>query len=111
MHASRSSVFVAREHGFTNWPKLAWDVRKMARANSPAATFKAAADAVISGDDLHGISADRVQQRKKGGKHLACNLSCRVVIIHAASLRYPRFRMGRSHARTILFKMCDIFEP
>ena len=50
MHASRSSVFIAREHGFTNWPKFARHVRDMARANSPAATFEAAADAIISGD-------------------------------------------------------------
>jgi ankyrin repeat protein len=42
--------FIAREHGFTSWPKFARHVQELARANSPVSAFEAAADAVVNGD-------------------------------------------------------------
>ena len=56
-----AQFFIAREHGFTNWPKFARHVREMARAHSPAAAFEAAADAIINGNApmLRKLLADR----------------------------------------------------
>ena len=45
-----AQFFIAREHGFTSWPKFARHVREMARANSPVSAFEAAADAIVNGD-------------------------------------------------------------
>jgi ankyrin repeat protein len=45
-----AQFFIAREHGFTNWPKFARHVRELARTNSPAAAFEAAADAIVNGN-------------------------------------------------------------
>ena len=56
-----AQFFIAREHGFTSWPKFARHVREMARANSPVAAFEAAADAIVYGDaaTLKTLLADR----------------------------------------------------
>jgi ankyrin repeat protein len=45
-----AQFFIAREHGFTSWPKFARHVRELARTNSPVSAFEAAADAIVSGD-------------------------------------------------------------
>ncbi len=45
-----AQFFIAREHGFTSWPKFARHVREMARGNSPDSAFEAAVDAVVNGD-------------------------------------------------------------
>src|SRR2546421_11672252 len=45
-----AQFFIAREHGFTSWPKFARHVQELARATSPVAVFEAAADAVVNGD-------------------------------------------------------------
>jgi len=45
-----AQFFIAREHGFTSWPKFARHVQALARANSPVSHFEAAADAIVSGD-------------------------------------------------------------
>jgi ankyrin repeat protein len=42
--------FVAREHGFTNWPKFSRHVQELARAQSMVSAFEAAADAIVTGD-------------------------------------------------------------
>ena len=42
--------FIAREHGFTSWPKFAKHVQAVARGNSRISNFEAAADAIVSGD-------------------------------------------------------------
>lgn len=45
-----AQFFVAREHGFTSWPKFAKHLEGLARANSPVSNFEAAADAIAGGD-------------------------------------------------------------
>lgn len=45
-----AQFFIAREHGFTSWPKFARHVQELARANSPVSAFEAAADAIVRGD-------------------------------------------------------------
>jgi hypothetical protein len=45
-----AQFFIAREHGFTNWPKFARHVQELARANSTVSAFEAAADAIVTGD-------------------------------------------------------------
>lgn len=45
-----AQFFIAREHGFTSWPKFARHVQELARANSPVSAFEAAADAIVNGD-------------------------------------------------------------
>jgi ankyrin repeat protein len=45
-----AQFFLAREHGFTSWPKFARHVQALARAHSPVSNFEAAADAIVSGD-------------------------------------------------------------
>jgi len=47
---SGAQYFIAREHGFTSWPKFARHVQELARANSPVSVFEAAADAIVNGD-------------------------------------------------------------
>lgn len=56
-----AQFFIAREHGFTNWPKFARHVREMARVNSAASVFEAAADAIVNGNagTLGRLLADR----------------------------------------------------
>jgi ankyrin repeat protein len=43
-------LFIAREHGFTSWPKFARHIEELLRANSAASAFEAAADAIVHGD-------------------------------------------------------------
>ncbi|MCI0391102.1 MAG: ankyrin repeat domain-containing protein [Acidobacteria bacterium] len=45
-----AQFFIARGHGFANWPKFARHIEALARANSPVSTFEAAVDAIVSGD-------------------------------------------------------------
>jgi len=45
-----AQFFIAREHGFTSWPRFARHVQDLTRAHSPVAAFEAAADAIVSGD-------------------------------------------------------------
>ena len=45
-----AQLFVAREHGFASWPKFAKHLEALARSNSPASNFEAAADAIAGGD-------------------------------------------------------------
>jgi ankyrin repeat protein len=45
-----AQLFIAHEHGFTNWPKFARHVRELARNNSHVAAFERAADAIVMGD-------------------------------------------------------------
>src|SRR5262245_19592279 len=54
-HIARCSLtgaqfFIARLHGFTNWPKFARHLQELRRASSPVSAFEAAADAIIGGD-------------------------------------------------------------
>jgi Ankyrin repeats (3 copies) len=41
---------IARSHGFESWPRFAKQLEELARTNSSASRFEAAADAIISGD-------------------------------------------------------------
>ncbi len=41
---------IARSHGFESWPKFAKHLESLARSNSAASRFEAAADAIVSGD-------------------------------------------------------------
>src|SRR5438045_179252 len=66
-----SQFFIAREHGFTSWPKFARHVRELARANSPVSAFEAAADAIVNGD------APRLRQLLAGHPGLARERSTR----------------------------------
>jgi hypothetical protein len=43
--------FLAREHGFSSWPKFAEHVRALESALPPAANFEAAANAIVAGDE------------------------------------------------------------
>ncbi len=45
-----AQFFIAREHGFTSWPKFANHLEGLRRDDSPVATFEAAADAIMRGD-------------------------------------------------------------
>ena len=45
-----AQFFVAREHGFSSWPKFAKHVEAMSRANTPVSKFEAAVDAIVAGD-------------------------------------------------------------
>jgi ankyrin repeat protein len=45
-----AQFFLAREHGFTSWPRFARHVEDLTRAQSPVSAFEAAADAIVSGD-------------------------------------------------------------
>jgi ankyrin repeat protein len=45
-----AQFFIAREHGFNNWPKFARHVQELAGANSMVSAFEAAADAIVTGD-------------------------------------------------------------
>lgn len=47
---SDAQFFLAREHGFSSWPKFAKHVESVSRANSPTANFEAAADAIVAGE-------------------------------------------------------------
>lgn len=54
-HVARCSLtgahfFIAREHGFKNWPQFVRHIQELDRANSLTSAFEAAADAIISGD-------------------------------------------------------------
>jgi ankyrin repeat protein len=46
-----AQFFLAREHGFLNWPKFAAHLRAVENAHSPVANFEDAADAVAAGDE------------------------------------------------------------
>lgn len=46
---TNAQLFLAREHGFPNWPKFAEHVEALAAAHSQVAKFEAAADAIVSG--------------------------------------------------------------
>jgi len=45
-----AQFFVAREHGFENWPKFVKQIQALHREDSLEATFEAAASAIASGD-------------------------------------------------------------
>jgi hypothetical protein len=47
---ARAQFVIARSYGFPSWPQFAKHVEALAGANSPAAKFEAAADAIVSGD-------------------------------------------------------------
>jgi hypothetical protein len=42
---------IARSHGFLSWPKLVHHLEELARADSPASNYEAAADAIVNGDN------------------------------------------------------------
>jgi ankyrin repeat protein len=44
-----AQFFIAREHGFTNWPRFARHIRELGHANSQVSAFEAAADAIVNG--------------------------------------------------------------
>ena len=44
-----AQFFIAREHGFTNWPRFARHIQELARNNSSVSAFEAAADAIVTG--------------------------------------------------------------
>jgi hypothetical protein len=46
-----AQFFLAREHGFPSWPKFAEQVRALENAQSAVASFEAAVDAVVAGDE------------------------------------------------------------
>jgi ankyrin repeat protein len=46
-----AQFFLAREHGFSSWPKFAEQVRALENALTLAANFEAAADAIVAGDE------------------------------------------------------------
>jgi ankyrin repeat protein len=45
-----AQFFVAREHGFTSWPKFAAHVETLTRPGSAVSNFEAAVDAIVAGD-------------------------------------------------------------
>jgi ankyrin repeat protein len=45
-----AQLFIARGHGFANWPRFARHLAALARDGSPVSTFEAAVDAVVGGD-------------------------------------------------------------
>jgi ankyrin repeat protein len=42
--------FVARVHGFTDWPAFSGHIESLGRADSPVSAFESAADAIVEGD-------------------------------------------------------------
>jgi len=46
-----AQFFLAREHGFSSWPKFAVQVRALENARSSVTSFEAAADAVVAGEE------------------------------------------------------------
>ncbi|HEY1964849.1 MAG TPA: ankyrin repeat domain-containing protein [Acidobacteriaceae bacterium] len=46
-----AQFFLAREHGFSGWPKFAEHVRALESAQSTVANFEAAVEAIIAGDE------------------------------------------------------------
>jgi Ankyrin repeats (3 copies) len=54
-HAGRctlagAQLFLARAHGFSNWPKFASHVEELVRQDTPVSYFETAADAIVGGD-------------------------------------------------------------
>jgi ankyrin repeat protein len=47
---ANAQFVIARSHGFESWPKFAEQLEALARKNSSASRFEAAADAIVSGD-------------------------------------------------------------
>ena len=47
---TRAQWILARVHGFESWPRFSRHLIALARANSPAKDFEAAADAIVTGD-------------------------------------------------------------
>ncbi len=47
VHAQR---FIARGHGFANWPKFAKHLQAISRPHSPVANFESAVDAIVAGN-------------------------------------------------------------
>jgi ankyrin repeat protein len=45
-----AQFFVARQHGFASWPKLATHVESLTRPGSPVSNFEAAVEAIVRGD-------------------------------------------------------------
>src|SRR5258705_6662823 len=56
-----AQLFIAREHGFTSWPKFSRHVQELARASSTVTAFEASADAIVNGDiaTLRQLIADQ----------------------------------------------------
>ena len=50
-HLARAQFVIARCHGFKNWAEFAEHIDRLREDNSLAATFEAAADAVVSGEE------------------------------------------------------------
>jgi hypothetical protein len=46
-----AQFFLAREHGFLSWPKLAEQVRALENAQSSVTNFEMAADAIVAGEE------------------------------------------------------------
>src|SRR5688572_30844857 len=46
---SDAQLFLAREHGFTSWPRFAAHLEDLAQRDSPVSSFEAAADAIVNG--------------------------------------------------------------
>lgn len=46
-----AQLFVARIHGFANWPAFAAHLEALANPNSAVSTFEMAVDAIVSGDE------------------------------------------------------------
>ena len=71
-----TQLFIAREHGFQSWPKLAHHIEELARVNSPVSAFEAAADAIVNGDaetlrQLLDAHPELVRQRSTREHHSA----------------------------------------
>jgi Ankyrin repeats (3 copies) len=47
---TKAQFILARAHGFESWPGFSRHLMALARANSPAKDFEAAADAIVTGD-------------------------------------------------------------
>jgi hypothetical protein len=47
---TKAQFILARAHGFESWPRFSRHLMALARANSPAKDFEAAADAIVTGD-------------------------------------------------------------
>jgi len=45
-----AQFFIARAHGFANWPTFAAHIETLARPDSPVSNFEAAVDAIVAGD-------------------------------------------------------------
>lgn len=46
-----AQLVVARSHGFASWPRLVAHLDRLARSGTDVASFEAAADAIVSGDE------------------------------------------------------------